>query len=249
MVEAGVVARWVSALLCLASLGMLISSFIFSILARNQLSTFKDSYESIISTWGQDMVFDLSLSANPALAATSSDYVVSPWASNWPGNVAGCYCPHGDAALEVSQGLSTGNCNSNQTQAGCSDIASRGPQLMSKWTSTDTIYAVRGKGTSFLQNYRRMNSAGTCQSGYKRCGNINSKSKGICIPESFVNCPLTDIRTSTAVGYSLLTLSNGAQIYHGRTDQSNSISELLIVQSHVCFIRSRLGYTAGRAIC
>lgn len=51
-----------SIVLCLGSFAMLLTSFIFAILARNQLTTFKETYESFIANWDQDMVFDLSLS-------------------------------------------------------------------------------------------------------------------------------------------------------------------------------------------
>src|SRR3990167_2322111 len=194
------------------------------------------------------MVFDLSLSAGSVMGSGNPDYSITEWGSNWPGNNAGCYCSSSNEALEVSQGLHVGSCNGNQTEAGCNDIEARNPQMMSKWTATDTVYAARGKGTSFLASYKRMDPTGKCESGFKRCGNINSKSKGICIPSKFSTCPLTDVRATAADGYSLVTIPGGARIYFGSSDTANSISELMIVQHHACFIRSQLGYTPGRSV-
>ena len=237
-----------SIVLCLGSFGLLLTSFIFAILARNQLSTFKETYESFIANWDQDMVFDLSLSATPALASTSTNYYVSSWGSNWPGNNPGCHCSSSDASLEVTVGLHNGGCNSNQTQAGCTDIEERGTQMMNKLMTAEIIYSVRGKDTSFLDNYRKMDSKGDCQTGYRRCGNPNSKSKGLCIANSYANCPLTDIRVTEQAAYSSLTLSSGAKIYFASADTANTISELMIVQHHACFVRGHLGYTPGRSV-
>ena len=120
--------------------------------------------------------------------------------------------------------------------------------MMSKLLNTQIIYSVRGKDTSFLDNYRRMGTNGICETGYRRCGDPNSKSKGLCIANSYASCPLTDIRMTEQTGYTLLTLSNGAKFYYASTETSNSISELMIVQHHACFVRSHLGYTPGRSV-
>src|SRR3990167_2332971 len=164
---------------------MLISSFVFAILARTQFNTFNESFNSIINTWEQDMVFDLSLSAGSVMGSGNPDYSITEWGSNWPGNNAGCHCTRSNSELGVSKGLHAGACNSNQTKVGCNGIQSRNPQMMSKWTTSDTIYAARGKGTSFLASYKRMDPTGKCETGFRRCGNINSKSKGICVAEKF----------------------------------------------------------------
>src|SRR3990167_7720168 len=119
MVEAKLIARWVALGLCLLSLGLLITSFIFAIYARFQVNEFKENYQSIITSWDQDMVFDLSLSAGSVMGSGNPDYSITEWGSNWPGNNAGCYCSSSNEALEVAKGLTTGSCNGNQTEAGC----------------------------------------------------------------------------------------------------------------------------------
>src|SRR3990167_342419 len=229
---------------CLGALAMLIVSFIWAIESKKEVEIFKDSVSSFVSNWESDMVFDLTLSSNPTLA--SSQFYVTEWKSQWPGNKEGCWCEKNSFGLKVSRGLKDRGCNNNETRAGCINIDERGPQDISKWVNCQKVYAVRGSKTSFKQNYLNIESDGTCKLGFKNCGDKNSKSKGLCIPNSFSDCPITDLSSTSTPSYTPLNLL-GLTLYMGRPSGKNPVCDLMYVQDVACFIRSHYGRTPGRS--
>src|SRR3990167_3118226 len=229
---------------CSGALAMLISSFVLAIFAKNEVEVFKDTVSSFASTWETDMVFDLSLSPNTS--RPSNQYYVSEWKSQWPGNNEGCWCEKSDLIQRVQKGLKEQRCNSTQTKGGCVNIDERGPQDLNKWINSQTIYAVRGTKTSFKQNYLNMDSDGTCKAGFKNCGDKNSKSRGFCIPNSFLDCPITDISSTPVDKYTPLNML-GIKLWMGRPADKNPVSDLMYVQDFACFVRSHYGRTPGRS--
>lgn len=228
---------------CCGSLAMLIISFIWMCLARSQHTLMVDSYSSLVSNWDNDMVFDITGNANYPLL--SSNYYLQPWSGYWPGTIKGCWCPITNSRRKVYRGLKDRGCNSNETRTSCENIAPTDKRDLTKWTAGQTIYTVRGKDTSFLDTYQKMNQDGSCVSGYKRCGNPSSVAKGLCIPEGFSSCPLTDIASTAKIGYNSVPLT-GFTLYTNIDKLANPVSDLLVRESHLCFIRGQMPKTAGR---
>jgi hypothetical protein len=83
-----------------------------------------------------------------------------------------------------------------------------------------------------------MDENGECSPQFKRCGDVNGKSKGVCVRES-ENCPITDIVFGTSnpdAGRFDQTLSgNGVNIYYTRKPVSQPLIETILKESHVCY--------------
>jgi hypothetical protein len=203
----------------------------------------RDGFTNMVTNWNNDMVFDLSLQSSPVLP--DENYYVTEWSSLWPGNVDGCYCSVSNVKRKVYIGLKDKPCNYNETLTGCRDISGTSPQTMNKWRSSQTIYAIRGRSTSFSSNYKNINSDGSCAKGFRLCGSKNSKSKGLCIPDKYSKCPISDIQKTNPGGYSSLAL-NSLTLYYSNSNQYNSVCDLVYSQAFTCFIRSQYATSPGR---
>ena len=78
------------------------------------------------------------------------------------------------------------------------------------------------------------------------CANIDSKSKGVWLPSKFGTGPLTDLSSSSVVGYDI-SIFAGFSLYHSNSNQNNPVSDLDIREHHLCFIRSQYPLTLGRS--
>ena len=224
---------------------MLIISFSWMNLVRADFNKFAAEYSTFTDNWDDDLVFKID-STNTAALPDSSFYWTM-WNGTWPGTRAGCYCTAANAnsRMKVRAGVFDSTCNGNQTKQGCQKIASTPSASISKWLLGQTIYAARKRGTSFLANYRNMNSDGTCKFGFTRCGSGNSVSKGICLPSS-LQCPLTDISSTGGPGYTQAGTFTGFSLYTSKSNSQNPVSELYIHQDHLCFLRSQNPLSPGR---
>src|SRR3990167_4371624 len=238
---------WTSCAFTCSGFAMLLVSFIYAVYTRKEAYLLRDGFKSMVSNWNADMVFDLSLQSSPVLPSPQENYYVTEWSSTWPGNIDGCYCWVSNSRKKVSKGLQTRPCSFNETSVGCKDITDSGPQAMNKWKNSQTIYAVRGKGTSFYANYQQISAEGFCPSGYRHCGDKNSKSKGLCIPEKFGACPISDVRNSQPGGYNSLALSTST-LYYSNTSKYNSVCDLVYSQEYTCFIRTHFSTSPGRQV-
>jgi hypothetical protein len=230
--------------LCVSAFTLLLVSFIFMILAKNQMKIISKSVESLVSSWERDMVFDLTTTPGTS-ALTGTNFYETKWNGTWPGTLAGCWCEKSDSEYEVSRGLKTRPCNSNETLVGCDDIAATSKRDLTRWIASNEITATRGRGTNFISLYEMMDDSGNCKTGYTRCGDPNSKSKGLCIPQGIGVCPLTDITSTAKQGYKSISLS-GVNIYFSNSAGLNPIPDIFYAESHLCFIREHRSITGGR---
>ena len=229
---------------CVSGFAMLLTSFIFMILAKNNMKLVSDSVQSLVSSWERDMVFDLTTAAGTS-SLTGNSYYETRWNGTWPGSRAGCYCSTSNSEYEVSQGLKARPCNSNETLVGCDDIAATPRKDLIRWIASTEVFAIRGNSTNFISLYDKMDDSGKCQSGYLKCGDLKSKSKGICIPQSIGICPLTDISSTAKPAYKSISLG-GVPIYFTNAEGMNPIPDIFYAESHLCFIRDHRAITGGR---
>ena len=227
---------------CCLSIPLLIASFCVFLSARSGITRNKDSFKGLVSDWNSDMVFDITPDPNIPLA---SNFYLTTWAGWYPGTMEGCFCSSSSYRFKVKAGLHEDSCSWNKTMAGCKGVAPTEAKRMDKWINSQTIYAVRGRGTSFFSSYKAMNEDGTCQPGFRQCGDKNSKSKGICIPVSFTECPLTDITSQSIPGYKEAKFT-GFSIFTSNKAEGNPISDLNITESHLCLTRSTIPLSSGR---
>ena len=147
----------------------------------------------------------------------------------------------------MKQGIKDRVCNSTESQSGCTSIPATDSRTLENWINGQRIYGVKIKSTSFLDTYKDIYSDGRCKSAdLMHCGNIDSKSKGVCLPSKFGRCPLTDPSSSSVVGYNI-SIFAGFSLYHSNSNQNNPISDLAIREHHLCFNRSQYPLTPGRS--
>ena len=236
---------------CLGSLAMLIISFVYANLARKEFTRVKDSFGSLVSNWDSDLVFDLT--SDPSYALPDSSYYLDGWTGQWPGTKNSCYCNQDNASKtkyaknKVLEGTKDRDCNSTESYYGCVDIPATDSKTLENWINGQKMYAVKIKDTSFLDTYNDISSDGKCKSvDLMHCGNINSKSKGVCLPSKIGRCPLTDLSSNSVADYNTSSFV-GFSLYHSSSNQNNPLSDLAIREHHLCFIRSQYPLTPGRS--
>jgi hypothetical protein len=229
---------------CVGGFALLLTSFIFMILAKNNMKLISNSFVSLVSSWERDMVFDLTTTSGTS-SLTGSNFYQTTWNGTWPGTIAGCWCQNSNSEYEVSRGLKPRSCNSNETLVGCDDIAATPRKDLTRWIASSEVFAIRGRGTNFISLYDKMDESGKCQSGYLQCGDPNSKSKGLCIPQAIGICPLTDITSTAKPAYKSISLG-GFPIYFADAAGLNPIPDIFYAESHLCFIREHRAITGGR---
>ena len=211
--------------------------------AKNRMESFKDNFSKMYDTWSSDLVFDIT---NDELKAVSGNEYLAPWQGYWPGTKQGCYCATSSYYYNrYTAGLKDRDCNYNETWGGCTRLAPRGAQPINKWISNQKLFAIKVKGTSFLQLYSKMNPDGSCQSGYKRCGNPSSTSKGICIPATLANCPISSVASANTGSDSELKFGP-LSFWVSRDERKNPISDVNITESHLCTVRTDYPVSVNR---
>ncbi len=234
-------------LMCALSLPFFIVSFIWMIDARDEFEVFRDSFESIGLTWQSDAVFELGESSSGFSSLLSVPGAYSEvWHGEWLGTDRGCTCPPGISGRGVRGGTNTGKCGGNETRAGCADLEPLEAKPLDKWISSQQIHVLKIKGTSFYEVYRRISKDGSCEAGYRNCGKKDSISKGFCILDSIPVCPLTTVKSSSAVGFESLAF-NGFDLYSAREAQKQPITWLSIEEQEGCFVRTHRAISNGRS--
>ena len=231
---------------CLGALAMLIISFIWMILAKREMLLLKDGFQSLVSSWEKDMVYDISTDTNFARMTGVSNVKTQKWEGIWPGSIKGCHCTKASSRKKVTKGLKDRECNRNETSEGCTNIDPTPSRSLTRWIGSQEINVARVTGTNFYSSYSKIMSNGECQSGYRNCGDKSSTSKGYCISNDIPICPLTTISTGSQVGFTQVTFS-GFSLYYAAEANKNPISQLSIEQDHACFIRSHFPLTSGRS--
>jgi len=229
---------------CVGAFTLLLTSFIFMILAKNQMKIISNSVQSLVSSWERDMVFDLTTAAASS-TLTGAGFYETRWNGTWPGTRPGCWCETSNAEYEVSRGLKPKSCNSNETLVGCVDIAATPKKDLTRWISSTEVFATRGRDTNFISLYEKMEDSGKCKSGHIKCGDPNSKSKGLCIPQEIGVCPLTDMTSTAKPDYKSISLGE-VNIYFSNAAGLNPIPDIFYAESHLCFIRDHRSISGGR---
>jgi len=231
-----------------------VAKFIFSgismyILYRAQrnLTYFSEGYTGIIDNWNKDQIGGIYTSMN---FSTAGNEYKGVWSGIYKGTVAGCDCPYSDSEKGVKRGLHRNACSTNETECSCVDISQISPIPVKNWVNQDMTFLKFIGSSSFSALHDNMNSDGSCKSGFKRCGNPNSISQGLCVPESWPECPITDIsigQTNPNPDYftesaNFLTYS----IFYTRSPAQNPIPNLDAGEYVMCENPQRAGLTPGR---
>ena len=234
------------ALCCCIFFPFVIAGTIFTYYATKQIqSGFKDSFGSLTDSWKSDLIFGFTSNQGMVLA---NGLYLSPWAGKWPGTEPGCHCPTSTmffGAQNVHPGLFPRPCSWNETFSGCQSIPGNPEMTLNRWVHGEQIFAIRGRGTTFLELFDKIDNDGRCVAGYRHCGDVKSTTKGICIPIQFVECPITKISLSPEAGLVPINLGS-TTLYVGRDSTANPYSDVGVSEAHVCTSKGLYSITPGR---
>lgn len=179
------------------------------LMSRGQklLQEFRSSFQDPALSWREDPVYEISSSKNKfsPLADHPSAYT-TVWSGMWPGTLEGCDCPkYSSWYTTVEDSTIVGDFWTQPHRKNCECYAATPAQPLTKLVNGKEIFVLRIKYTSFLDVYTKMNQDGSCQEGFKNCGDKSSVSKGYCIPISISECPMTALSNTNARGIGLIS--------------------------------------------
>jgi len=232
-----------------------ISKFIFAgisiyILYRAQknLDYFTQGYLGIMANWNKDQISGIY--ANSSVPLGPDEYKLV-WSGTYKGTVTGCDCPYTDNKRGVNRGLHRHSCSHNETEARCVEIEEMEPIHVTNWVNKDVTYLKLIKNSSFTRLHEHMDDQGNCKEGTKRCGNPNSISKGLCVPESWADCPLSDISIAqfnpSPSYYTESANFSQYSIYYTRSSSQNPVPDLDAGEYTMCENPQQAGLTPGRS--
>jgi hypothetical protein len=177
----------------------------------------------LFNSWRQKPIIDLKTSRSESCAEIGMENLL---AYLWPGTAEGCDCTSKYSRFLDSSGYSgnvyRGYCSTNMTMAGCSNIKPMEAQFLRKWRGT---YLCGTYGTSdYFGNQRSKN--GDCESGYKKCGKLDTLGNHLCIEEK-LNCPPSEVIVDPNSKRFELKYTN-------HTDTGFILTELKITDGEIC---------------
>jgi len=151
--------------------------------------------EDIVANWQSKTIMDIQ--ASPYECPDGYDYAYD---YIWPGTSKGCWCGNVSISTksyyEISSDLTQGNCNYNQTIAGCNNVLSTSERSLNTWSSvngTDTVLCVKRSNETWAQAAPQ--SGQTCLPNMTKCG--QSVNNAFCTYDS--QCPINDIQMSDLI--------------------------------------------------
>lgn len=94
-----------------------------------------------------------------------------------------------------------------------------------------------------------MSDDNSCKEGYKVCGNVAGKSKGVCIPDS-ETCPITKIVFSSSnpdpLVYDLSKVGTGVSAFYTRKNLADPWVDTEMSESHRCYDIGAISITPNR---
>lgn len=237
-------------IVCSAIVKVIFSTITLAILyfAQRNITYFKESYEGIIDNWNQPLINGFSNDSFFDAKTEEIDF----WKGQYPGTVEGCDCPYSDSESNVQRGLHRHICSYNESSNDCRSIFSVASSRFHYWGSPDIVKVRNLKGSTFSELAGNMDSDGKCRAGFKRCGSVNSISKGICIPSGWSQCPITDIHIGQSNPdpsyWTETTTFNGYSIYASRNYSNNPVADLKIGEHEMCENPKEYGITPGRKV-
>ena len=238
--------KFVIGCICLLMVATCITiSFIWTVFARSSAKSLTINIDGIGQRIKADMIFAISNSDNHALVSGNPElYYITEWKGRFPGVDKGCVCPDNSVSKGVERNSGRFPCGGKQLDQGCKTIEERPPVDMPKFTTGQTIYVVRGKGTNFELTQKSMKPDGSCESGFTKCGPPNVF-RGVCIDSRFTQCPITDISSSSKAGYTDVVF-NGFTLSYSSSADGEPFVDAVIAQDHLCFLRFDNPFAPGR---
>lgn len=217
---------------------LLAVSFAYMITTTKHVFRFTDDFDGLTRNW-QELNLIYAIQTEPTLVGFPSDHYYTETVSGvWPGTVAGCDCTQNQGDLVANE------CNAKY-QSKCTKIPARGSQQLTKWYNSLPVYTVRMKRTNQAQLRDKMLPDGSCAEGYQKCGDPNSLSRGLCVPDYAVGCPIVGISSTAQTGWDKI-LFLGFDLFTKIDNSGNPMVDLTIRESHMCANREHVAVTDNR---
>lgn len=217
----------VSVALCVARVVLIAAFFLSYHFSSSNVNSRQEEFSDIISNWKTNLIGNIGESSSESV-----------WNGTYYGTYHGCYCLTSDSESGVYYGLHRHECSFNETSHGCKDIPSLPQQQLTIWRHGEKTPYNRITESSFLSLYPRMDQLGNCREGSKRCGNVSSISRGICVPEEWRHCPVSRISKSSgdqSRGQSDKGVSSwNAGLEFTNAEDYNPVVELTVVENRKC---------------
>lgn len=214
-----------------------IVQLVLIVISRSNFEGAQQSIETLASSWKTDLIFGITNDPNIPLL---KDEYLDPVMETFPGTLEGCYCGAVSYMLQSSRhghyGIRRGQCTWGNLFSGCVDLKATPPKSLNKIPGGPQMYSIKARNTSFSEVYTKMDSEGNCQKGFRNCGNKSSISKGVCVTEKTIYCPVTSISVAAGTDSQPIKVSN-LTLFYRRNPQQNPLADLGISESHVCFSR------------
>jgi hypothetical protein len=229
------------------SIGLFIWIYIWASRAKDSIAQEVGGIESLLQNWRADFITDIQFSSSGACPSGYEESFVGSWAGTDYGcDCLGIYC-HRDGVADNT--LAKGGCNRNETICGCDNVRVRQKTKLHQVPSHDYVCIQRATGLNFIELYNFMDEQGVCKDGYKACGDINGKSKGICIPTA-ETCPITGIvfgTTNPNPGtFDQTVAGTGISAYFTRGNVQQPWIDTEFSESHRCYDIGAISISQGR---
>ena len=209
---------------------------------------FSNSYRGISSNWNKDLITGFSSGAPASLQPYERFH---GWKGSYPGTVEGCFCASSDTERNVISGLHRRRCSSSDLAASCTAVPATPESELGYWDSSSEQLTFRSaQNSSFLHLHSNMDGQGRCKEGSRRCGSPDSISKGLCVPSSWVDCPVTEVRVGLSnpnpSKYNMSVSFSNYNLFYSTSSDANPIADLRTAENAVCLNPSTASLTPGR---
>ena len=173
----------------------------------------------------------------------------------YPGTVIGCNClgvRYSYYENVRTRKLNQGACSYNETRAGCNGVPSTSSRKLN-WSSSLLCGVFGEKNESFRGMMKNMKENGSCKSGFKKCGNVDGISQGLCIP-SKDPCPITEIKIGSSnpdpslYEHEVIIPNANHNIYYTRGNIAQPLIDLNTTESHMCLSSRKIAVSNGRSV-
>ena len=203
-----------------------------------------------MKSWGYNAVEKF------ATQPENNEYGWNVWKGKFSGTVAGCNCVDIPSIFlrrdGVQSGLHAHQCSYNETRDGCDDIDPIPAKNITRFPESGELYFKEIPKSSFFDLYQNMETDGSCKPGMIKCGEPESLGRGLCVPDSWKSCPISEVwingdATSTVPNATKVSLPAGRYLWYASNPRKQPINEFKIMQSHVCSNPSLVATSKDRA--
>lgn len=232
-------------IMCIIKTIVAVLSLLMLYFAQKNLNYFTNSFHGFIQNWNNNLISSIS----PNGLSSSLEYGGN-WGGAYPGTVEGCDCYVSSSKSGVSAGLHRHTCSTNETRYGCSTVHSIPKTPFTYWNKLEKVNVSFYFQSSFNQLHKNMETNGNCKTGFKKCGNPSSISTGICVPNEWPSCPITDIYIGPSNPnpnyYTESAAYSTYAVFASRSSEANPVADLQVGEYRMCENPKTWGITPGR---